>query len=233
MGLFQSKKIKHYLFADIPTRDYLEQQLITACFDLDTKKAFQALELGVSVNSAITTQRRERVYPLHAIFYECPYKAHTRKPRMELLQVLLDFGADVNVVDQRGETAIHKLCSWSLCTKSGEGPETLNLLLQHGAHPDVKDIKGNTPLHYCCKEVEKGILSILTADERVDVTAQNDEGKTCLHFAAAVGNSLLTKKLIMHGCDVNKQCHNGNTPLHEVFKKSTQTNVHLPGRKMY
>ena len=58
----------------------------------------------------------------------------------DVLQFLLDHGADTNVQDNDFSTPLH-LASFCRCSKG------VQLLLKHGANPNVQSKNGQTPLH--------------------------------------------------------------------------------------
>jgi uncharacterized protein len=61
------------------------------------------------------------------------------KDATAVLELLIAHGADVNAVNQHGETALIK-AAWSGCV------ENLEVLLEHGADPEVRDTWGQTAL---------------------------------------------------------------------------------------
>jgi len=59
---------------------------------------------------------------------------------IETAQFLLEFGADGNLVTQRGNTALHQAIRFT----NGDAQQFIRLLMQHGADPDIKDSSGLT-----------------------------------------------------------------------------------------
>ena len=67
---------------------------------------------------------------------------------LDVMQLLLDHGADANRRNDTGSTPLHYSSHWE---KEGYGPtkgtaEGAHLLLKHGADIDAKDNEGRTPL---------------------------------------------------------------------------------------
>ena len=112
--------------------------------------------------------------------------------REDILQALLEAGADPNAVDERGETPLLMVVSGKSGAKLGvggsRGRSHLRLLFAHGADPDLGDGKGRTPL----------IRAILAhAGARVE-------------SAEAVG---IVNALLKAGADPDKADGRGDTPL--------------------
>lgn len=90
----------------------------------------------------------------------------------EMLQHLLDLGADVNVRNLHGETRLN-------VAVADKKSELTGLLLQYGADPDLQDHDGNTPLHSAVDEGNVAMAALLLENgASADVT--NDEGLTPL-----------------------------------------------------
>lgn len=60
-----------------------------------------------------------------------------------------------------------------------------------------------------------------------DVRAQNHDGNTALHLAAAHGHQTIGQLLLRHGADVTAQNHDGNTALHTAEQNGHQAMVQL------
>ena len=59
---------------------------------------------------------------------------------LQVVDVAVQLGADVNAVNQRGQTALHGAARYSRNT-------IIRFLVEHGATPDVQDGRGRTPLN--------------------------------------------------------------------------------------
>ncbi|KAJ8127252.1 hypothetical protein O1611_g6385 [Lasiodiplodia mahajangana] len=95
------------------------------------------LEAGASGNSRIDKPHRDT--PLH----QAMYLAHQNPDQyMEAVQVLLEFGADVDITKGGGKTALH------LAIDVGLDERIVRTLLQFGADIDKLDGDGRSPL-YC------------------------------------------------------------------------------------
>ena len=69
---------------------------------------------------------------------------------------LLENGADPNITDDKGRTAIH------IIAQKGVGKNQIQLLIEHGGDINVRDTDGKTPLDYAQKPKRKSVASFLT-----------------------------------------------------------------------
>ena len=88
----------------------------------------------------------------------------------EKIQALLELGADVNVRDYKGKTALHRAATAGFLA-------SMEVLLSHGAAIDASDEKGDTPL---CDAVRAGRVEAvaLLLERGANPTAQNHKGAT-------------------------------------------------------
>ncbi|KAI1170064.1 ankyrin repeat-containing domain protein [Nemania sp. FL0916] len=95
-------------------------------------------------------------------------KRGTRAGR-ELVKLLLDHGADPNVSDHDGSTALHQATHmWNI--------EAVRLLLDHGANVRAQDKDGNTPFQIAARDGADNIRRLLSGETipavRHEVTMQ-------------------------------------------------------------
>ncbi|KAH8202507.1 hypothetical protein TruAng_003315 [Truncatella angustata] len=112
----------------------------------------------------------------------------------DLAQTLLEKGANVSAVNNRGRTALHLTVDSSDGGRSGDQTsvpkkpreEMLKLLLQHGADANAASDGGWRPLH---NAAHKGLTSIVRVllHAGADVNATLSNGMTALHWAAFNG----------------------------------------------
>ena len=124
----------------------------------------------------------------------------------EVLQTLIDHGANVNATD--------KDCQTALVVASDKGnTDAINVLLTAGADPNIADANGNTCLHFtvhqgCNKEVVQMII-----DHGAHVIIANKNGLTALMIACERGNIDVINILLEAGSDTDITDANGNTCL--------------------
>ena len=97
---------------------------------------------------------------------------------LKLVQLLLDYGLDVDSLDEYGNTPL------IYASRSGHrrAPSIARLLIERGADPNTRGIVGCTPLH---EALEWGRIEIarLLIEHGANVEAKNNCGKTPLDYA--------------------------------------------------
>ena len=122
----------------------------------------------------------------------------------ELVDVLLDSGADANIQDDlHGMSALHH------AALVGD-PIMVNLLLKAGANPNVTGTAGCTPLHIALTPAV--IKSI--ADAGGEINKKNDDGATPIFWAASRGRHEEVTLMLQLGAEVDVKDTDGWTPLH-------------------
>ena len=97
----------------------------------------------------------------------------------EIIDVLVECGANVNARNNNGESPLHKAAVKST--------EVTDILLKHGASVDARDNDGMTPIHHVAQRSRFGQKSLLAhlARKGADVNARDLNGHTPLDFATA------------------------------------------------
>jgi ankyrin repeat protein len=127
----------------------------------------------------------------------------------DVLRLLLKAGAEVNVVDITGRTALH------FAVMNGQGGSAfegygygtqhipcVNSLLSYRADVNARTNKGVAPIHLAAEVDSVEIVGILLA-HGAHVDAQTESGYTALHIAAKRGFLDMVAALVNHGADVN------------------------------
>ena len=128
----------------------------------------------------------------------------------EVLQVIIDHGADVNSTNNDSVTALMVAC------KKGNVDATY-ALLKAASNPDIADSNGNTCMYHAIvgsfsKEVLQAII-----DQGADVNSTNKEGVTALMAACRKGNMDVIYVLLKAGVDPHISDSNGNTWIHHAI----------------
>lgn len=141
-----------------------------------------------------------------------------RKNHGDMLKVMLEKGADVNVAQdepgEAGNTPLHVAC------ENGNG-EAAALLMAFGGDDTIQNVKGETPAHLAMKKRRFGgdmraedRIKVIEALEHVDIPGNG--GKTPLMMLPDLDLNMemeVLPLLLEKGADVNRTDEAGNTAL--------------------
>jgi ankyrin repeat protein len=140
--------------------------------------------------------------------------------RADVVELLLEYGANVNVQDNDKKTPLHIAC----CKNDFKIAE---LLLEHGANVNVQSKKGgNTPLHYACRRGNVETVKLLL-EYGADVNVQNKDEVTPLHIVCKRNNIEIVELLLKEDANINVQEEYGDTPLCKACRKGNVEIVEL------
>jgi ankyrin repeat protein len=129
----------------------------------------------------------------------------SRSPKTDLVQYLLDSGADVNSRDsEKGTPLLSAMGSGSL--------ESAKLLLSAGADPNARDSNGRSALWYAATADNTGFITSLL-EHGANVNARDNEGRTALMHAADMCYTWDIRALLDAGADPTVQDNRGKTVL--------------------
>jgi len=95
---------------------------------------------------------------------------------LDILQLLLDVGASMDIKDAEGQTVLSKAAS--------QDSETIvQFFLDHGLNVNIQDENKMTGLHRSASKNHTNIVKLLL-DSKASVDIQDSEGHTALHLAA-------------------------------------------------
>ena len=133
-----------------------------------------------------------------------------RKGDVQAVKLLVCCGADVNELNEKGQTPLH--------TAAGglkDCRELCSILIEHKAKIDAVDKDGNQPLHLAC---ERGRIqtSLLLLSKGANANSLNADGQTPLHTAAGGLKDFceLCSILVKHKAKIDAVDKHGNQPLH-------------------
>jgi len=124
---------------------------------------------------------------------------------MEVVRVLLEFGADLEVKDLDGRTPLLRM--------SGRGDmELTRILLEHGADTEARDKHGHTPLLQTSERGHVDLARVLL-EHGADTEARDDGGHSPLHVASVKGHVELALVLLKHNAHIEALDKDNCTPL--------------------
>lgn len=101
---------------------------------------------------------------------------------------LVEAGADVNAVDEDGQSSVH----WAVLS---EAHGCLGEVIAARADVNRKDLRGSTALHYACARGNASATRLLVR-AGADVDALNDDGHSSLVLAVRNGKSACVRALV-------------------------------------
>ena len=167
----------------------------------------------------------------------------------EVLNILTDFGYDINHQDNEGKTPLHVVFE-------NNDPDFANILVtQFKVNTELRDLKNWTPLHIaidrgyfsysqqlsqkffqqdvgtdvgwiqlhaaCFQENIRAVQILL--DAITDVNHASSAGHTPLHIAVSKRNTSLVALLLDQNANVNSVTTDGKSPLHIAVEKGEET----------
>ena len=132
--------------------------------------------------------------------------------KVEMVKMLIDAGADVNIKNKDNETALYSLLHYDETKKR---VEIAKELIKAGTDLNLKPHGNHTALHYASKNNKEEIAKALI-DGGADLNVRDKEGNTPLNVIT-FQNSRIAKALIDAGADVNIGNNDGLTPLHRIM----------------
>ncbi len=126
----------------------------------------------------------------------------------EKIKVLIEFGANVNAINDQGWTALHSILSTGTrnCAK---------ILIDNGADLTAKDNEGQSPLFKAAKEGNVECVQLLI-ENKANVNEKDKDGQTPLLIATKQGFAECLQLLIESNANDNETDKSGRTALQVV-----------------
>lgn len=158
------------------------------------------------INQAIKTQNVEVIKGLVKLGAKVDlnnaFETVWNSGNLELIRYFIETGADINVHDKNGVTALMRAVT-------PKDIEITKLLLDKGADVNARDNEGRTPLFYAA--IYSKDIAALLISKGADVNAKDSHGETPLSECS--GRKEIEELLISKGADVNTEGDCGQTPL--------------------
>lgn len=138
--------------------------------------------------------------------------------RAEVIASALDTGADIEVRDERGRTAL-------LLAAANDHVDVAELLVAQGADPNALDDKHDTPWLVTGATGSVAMLEALLP-AKPDLTVENRFGGVSLIPASKRGHVKYIRRVVQTGIDVNHVNHYGWTALLEAVVLSDGGEAH-------
>ncbi|XP_056386197.1 poly [ADP-ribose] polymerase tankyrase-2 isoform X3 [Hyla sarda] len=148
------------------------RELFEACRNGDVERVRKLVSTD-NVNSRDTAGRKST--PLH---FAAGFG------RKDVVEYLLQSGANVHARDDGGLIPLHNACSFGHA-------EVVNLLLRHGADPNARDNWNYTPLHEAAIKGKIDVCIVLL-QHGADPTIRNTDNRTALDLSDPSAKSVLT-----------------------------------------
>ena len=124
-----------------------------------------------------------------------------------VVRILLDKGANVSIVSEKGSTALH------LAARNGHS-EVTTLLVKAGSDMKAQTpSSGHTPLLLAAQNGHVGVMKALVK-AGADLEAHTSQGHTSLHLAAEQEHTEAMALLVSAGAHLEARSSKGFTPLH-------------------
>jgi len=204
-------------------RSYYANALIDAIENGDIEKVSKLISKGYDINAVsgggdnMLTHTFwygiQRVHPFtdtRKLDLMTPEEVETKV--LEMLQILIDNGADINGRDLRGSAPIH--CATERCQT-----QIVRMLVKRGADVNLKNRDGTSPLYFAAGCPNNSEMVELLIDNGADVNVENVRGNTPLHNSIHPGGLKIVEILVRNGADVNVKNKEGKTPLQIAIEK--------------
>ncbi len=164
---------------------------------------------------------------------------------IDAIRILVAYGADVDMADNHGETALHHALSGEAINAAfvlinelnadckavnniGSTPLHKSIFLEHfilvstlidkGADVNATTIYGTTPLGFCRSNSNEAIIiELLENGANPNVTVSGSSKYTPLHFAVINSHNNALISLLKHGAKIDVAGSDGKTPLDIAF----------------
>jgi ankyrin repeat protein len=140
-----------------------------------------------------------------------------RNNQSDIGTLLLDSGADIFLVNARGETPL--FLTFYARAESQRGPREIRMFMLTPAVMSARDSLGNTVLHYATQWRIDSVIPVVI-ERGANTEAVNISGETPLFIAAKANAPSTVRALLQAGASLTVRDSLGNTALHTAVRSN-------------
>lgn len=144
------------------------------------------------------------------------FSSAIRTQRIDIIELLIKKGIDLNQKLETGQTPFHIACLQG-------NVDIVKYLIKNGANIHLSDKNNNTPLHLAVKANHANIVKYLL-DCKANPNCVNKENNSPLFLVQSCEIAII---LIRYGANVNHRNYNNDTPLHKIVKFKSHTIIKI------
>ena len=166
------------------------------------------LDVDIEMVRLLLEHGADPTIPDSAWFHSTPLHRASSGGCLEIVRLLLSYGAKVDEKDTEGRTPFQVASSMGHL-------EIMKFLSENGSVVGIRDHKEATPLHEASAGGHVGVMRWLL-DRGADANARRSDRCTPLHLAAYMHLEAV-QVLLKHNAVINSQNDKGRTPLYEAL----------------
>lgn len=148
---------------------------------IEKQKSIEKVQELINEKCDLNVRDSRRRTPLHTAYIMELY---------DIMKLLIKSRADVNAVDNDGNSVLHLMCMWGV-----KDTEIVELLITFGIDINAMNKDNKTPLHIASSE-RKNNIAILLIKNGADIEKKDKEGYPPLRYSIWYKNKEISKLLI-------------------------------------
>ncbi|XP_049790340.1 serine/threonine-protein phosphatase 6 regulatory ankyrin repeat subunit A [Schistocerca nitens] len=135
----------------------------------------------------------------------------TRRRDVDMVRILVDYGANVDMQNGEGQTALH--------IAAGEGDEALvKYFYTVRANPSIIDNQDRTPMHLAAENGHAGVIELLADKYKASIYERTKDGSTLMHIASLNGHTECAMMLFKKGVYLHMPNKGGARSIHTAAR---------------
>ncbi|KAH8066445.1 hypothetical protein JL722_887 [Aureococcus anophagefferens] len=147
----------------------------------------------------------------------------TERHRMQVIELLIDKGANIHQMDYHDHSPLHYACVWGWV-------DTVELLLEKGADPradpETSNIAGQNALMAATEFKHVDVVDLLLSETQISIESKNVDGETALIYGALTGDVETVECLCEFGANVNAESYSKDSPLKRACRNQDVPMIH-------